>query len=252
MREGRRRMCRGQIGRDELKSILASLALIATASASAVAITSGNSDERVEGQSAPAELTDDADIEEARRAFLEDAVAPMVKPASYDVTIVEYTDYQCPFCRAAHDALLKLTAEDKNVRIIYRDWPIFGAQSQRAARLAIASQWQGKHAAFHDALMKSPRPLSEKSIKAAAQKAGVNWAKLQTDLKARSAEIEALLERNDEQAMQLGLDGTPGFIIGETLYAGGMDLAGLEEAVADARKANASKRADQSTTDGGI
>lgn len=234
-----------------MKSILATLALIATASASAVAITIGDSDERVEGRSAPAEATDDADIEEARRAFLEDTVAPTVKPASYDVTIVEYTDYQCPFCRAAHDALLKLTAEDKKVRIIYRDWPIFGAQSQRAARLAIASQWQGKHAAFHDALMKAPRPLSEHAMKAAAQKAGVDWAKLQADLAARSSEIEALLERNDEQAMQLGLGGTPGFIIGETLYAGGMDLAGLKEAVADARKANTSKSAAQLSTGGG-
>ena len=196
-------------------------------------------------QSSPASApssAEDASVEEARRAFLEDMVAPMVKPASYDVTIVEYTDYQCPFCRAAHDALLKLAATDKKVRIIYRDWPIFGKQSERAARLAIASQWQGKHAAFHDALMKSPRPLTEQSIKAAAKKAGVDWARLEADLKSRSAEVEALLARNDEQAMQLGLNGTPGFIIGETLYAGGMDLAGLKEAVADARKANGSAK----------
>lgn len=188
---------------------------------------------------------EDPSVEEARRAFLEDTVAPMVKPASYDVTIVEYTDYQCPFCRAAHDALLQLTAKDKKVRVIYRDWPIFGQQSERAARLAIASQWQGKHAAFHDALMKSPRPLTEQSIKAAAKKAGVDWSKLEADLKSHSSEVEALLARNDEQAMQLGLNGTPGFIIGETLYAGGMDLAGLKEAVADARKANGSTKTAQ-------
>lgn len=188
---------------------------------------------------------EDPSVEEARRAFLEDTVAPMVKPASYDVTIVEYTDYQCPFCRAAHDALLQLTAKDKKVRVIYRDWPIFGQQSERAARLAIASQWQGKHAAFHDALMKSPRPLTEQSIKAAAKKAGVDWSKLEADLKSHSSEVEALLARNDEQAMQLGLNGTPGFIIGETLYAGGMDLAGFKEAVADARKANGSTKTAQ-------
>ena len=191
---------------------------------------------------APAQSATDPSVEEARRPFLEDAVAPMVEPASYDVTIVEYTDYQCPFCRTAHDALKQLVAKDKKVRIIYRDWPIFGPQSERAARLAVASQWQGKHAAFHDALMKAPRPLTEQSIKAAASKAGVNWAKLEADLKSRNAEVEALLERNDQQAMQLGLDGTPGFIIGNTLYAGGMDFAGLQEAVADARKANGPKK----------
>lgn len=225
-----------------MKTVLASLALIAAGSASAIAVTSGNSDKAQSSQvPAPSQAMAEPSVEEARRAFLEDPLAPMVKPASYDVTIVEYTDYQCPFCRKAHDALLKLAATDKKVRIIYRDWPIFGSQSQRAARLAIASQWQGKHAGFHDALMKSPRPLTEQSIKDAARKAGVNWAKLEADLDSRNAEVEALLERNDEQAMKLGLDGTPGFIIGNTFYAGGMDLAGLKEAVADARKAEASK-----------
>ena len=225
-----------------MKSVLAILALVATGSASAIAITGASTEKQAPGQAVSGPAPSDAEVEEARRAFLEDPVAPMVKPASYDVTIVEYTDYQCPFCRTAHDALKQLAAKDKKVRIIYRDWPIFGPQSERAARLAIASQWQGKHAAFHDSLMKAPRPLTEQSIKAAAAKAGVNWAKLEVDLKSRSAEVEALLERNDEQAMQLGLDGTPGFIIGDTLYAGGMDLAGLQEAVVAARKANGPKK----------
>ena len=231
-----------------MKSVLAGLALVGAASASTIALTSTRSGELA--QSASSTASDDKAADEARRAFLEDTLAPTVKPANYDVTIVEYTDYQCPFCRAAHDALLKLSAKDKKVRIIYRDWPIFGAQSQRAARLAIASQWQGKHPAFHDALMKAPRPLSESSIKAAATKAGLNWAKLESDLTSRKAEVEALLERNDEQAMQLGLDGTPGFIIGETLYAGGMDLNGLKEAVADARKAKGSKAIVPATPQG--
>lgn len=225
-----------------MKSVIALLALLATGSVSALAITSTNARDAAPGSNSTDNTPAYASAEDARRAFLEDEVAPMVKPAGYDVTIVEYTDYQCPFCRKAHDALLQLTAKDKKVRIIYRDWPIFGSQSQRAARLAIASQWQGKHAAFHDALMKAPRPLTEQSIKAAAAKAGLNWAKLEGDLKSRSAEVEALLERNDTQATQLGLDGTPGFIIGETLYAGGMDLAGLKEAVADARKAKGPKQ----------
>lgn len=223
-----------------MKSLIAILALVATGSASAIAITSASTEKQASASPASTSAPSDAEVEETRRVFLEDAVAPMVKPASYDVTIVEYTDYQCPFCRAAHEALKELVAKDRKVRIIYRDWPIFGPQSERAARLAIASQWQGKHAAFHDALMKSPRPLTEQSIKAAAVRAGVNWTQVEADLKNRSGEVEALLERNDEQAMQLGLGGTPGFIIGNTLYAGGMNLAGLKEAVADARTASGS------------
>ena len=229
-----------------MKSVLAVIALLAaTGSASMIAMANAGNEDAATAQASSPSSPDEPSVEEARRAFLEDELAPMVKPASYDVTIVEYTDYQCPFCRAAHDALLKLTTQDKKVRIIYRDWPIFGQPSERAARLAIASQWQGKHAPFHDALMKSPRPLTEQSIKAAAKTAGLDWAKLEADLKSRSAEVEALLARNNEQAAQLGLNGTPGFIIGETLYPGGMDLAGFKEAVAEARKANGSKKIAQ-------
>ena len=215
-----------------MKSLIAIALLAASAGSVVIAASTGGSP----APATPSE-TSEPSLEEQRRAFFEDALAPTVKPAEYDVTIVEYTDYQCPFCRAAHDALTQLAESDEKVRIVYRDWPIFGPQSERAARLAIASQWQGKHAAFHDALMKAPRPLNEDAMKAAARKAGVDWARLQADLKERGAEVEALLSRNDQQAISLGLEGTPGFIIGETLYPGVMELADLKEAVAEAREA---------------
>lgn len=170
-----------------------------------------------------------------REDFTEDAVAPTVKPEKYDLTIVEYSDYQCPFCKAAHPAILKLLASDKKVRVIYRDWPIFGDQSVAAARVGIASKYQGKHAQVHDALMKSPRPLTEKAIKAAVTKAGANWALLQSDMKKHGSEIDALLERNNEQAEALGLQGTPAFIIGTYLHEGGLDYASLKDSVHEAR-----------------
>lgn len=167
--------------------------------------------------------------------FTEDKVAPMLKPAKYDLTIVEYADYQCPFCKKVHADLQRLAATDKKIRIIYRDWPIFGDASVAAARVAIASNYQGKHAALHDALMKTPRPLTDRSIKAAVVKAGANWARLQADLKSKSAEIDALLARNNDQAEALGLQGTPAFIIGNYLTEGGMDYARLKAAVHEAR-----------------
>lgn len=170
-----------------------------------------------------------------REMFLEDDVAPRFQPAAFDTTIVMYTDYQCPYCRKAHLALKDLVKADRKVRILYRDWPIFGAASERAARLAIASKWQGRHEQFHDALMRTPGMLSEKSIRAAADRAGVNWAVLQKDLKAHSPEIEALLARNNLQAEALGLSGTPGFIIGNTFVPGGVDLAGFKELLKEAR-----------------
>jgi len=191
------------------------------------------------GQSSAADINGHAQpadsIEQQRRAILEDAVAPRIQPKGYDVTIIEYMDYQCPYCRASHGPMKQLLATDKKVRVIFRDWPIFGPASERAARVAIASQWQGKHTAFHDALMTMPSPLNETKIRAAARQAGVGWSRLQADLKAHSVDIGALLKRNAEQAERLGLEGTPGFIIGNVQSFGAMSLEDFRAAVSKAR-----------------
>ena len=129
-----------------------------------------------------------------------------------------------PTAARPHGPLKQLLAADRKVRIIYRDWPIFGPASQRAAGVSIASQWQGKHTAFHDALMTTTQPLNEAKIRAAAKKSGIDWPHLEADLKRHSADIEALLKRNADQAEQLGLEGTPGFIIGNVQSFGGMRL----------------------------
>jgi protein-disulfide isomerase len=181
----------------------------------------------------------DASTEEARRYFTEDPDAPMIAPKGYDVTIVEYLDYQCPSCRATLKPLKQLLARDKKVRVIFRDWPIFGDASAYAALIAIASKYQGKYLAVHDALFEIPRPLDNAKIEAAARKAGVDWDRLQKDIETHSEDIEDLLARNDEQAQLLGLDGTPGFIIGSVQSFGGMTLEQLEEAVARARRKSA-------------
>lgn len=150
-------------------------------------------------------------------------------------------DYQCPFCRASHKPMKELLAKDKKVRVIYRDWPIFGGASAYASMVAIASKYQGKHAAVHDALMTAPLPLTNEKVEAAAKKAGVNWARLQTDLTDKAEEIEDLLQRNDKQAQLLGLDGTPGFIIGDVQSFGGMDLKSFEQSVKSARTKKGTK-----------
>jgi protein-disulfide isomerase len=184
---------------------------------------------------APGKFNDHASIEERRRYFTEDDLAPMVKPPNYDVTIVEYMDYQCPYCRATQGPLKQLLAKDHKVRVIFRDWPIFGDASVQAALAAIASTYQGKYLAFHDALMETPLPLNEAKIKAAAQTAGVDWDQLQKDKIRHSDEIEDLFQRNDKQAQLMGLEGTPGFIIGNVQSFGGMTLKQLETSVASAR-----------------
>lgn len=209
------------MNRASLSVILAAAALALTGPAAAKPVA----------QPAP-----DASTAETRRYFTEDPDAPMIAPVGYDVTIVEYLDYQCPACRASLGPLKQLLAKDKKVRLIFRDWPIFGAMSQRSALWAIASKYQGKYVAFHEALFDAPRPLDEAGIEAAAKKAGVDLVQLKKDIVAHSEDIEDLLARNDEQAQLLGLDGTPGFIIGSVQSFGGMTLKQFEESVADARR----------------
>ena len=100
---------------------------------------------------------------------------------------------------------------------------------------AIASQWQGKHAAFNDALHSTGGRLDSASIRAAADRAGVNWPRLQSDLKTHKNEIDALLARTNRQAAAIGLSGTPGLIIGNYLVPGALDLIALRTAVARVR-----------------
>lgn len=175
----------------------------------------------------------------ARAAIADDPIAPKLEPANYDVTIVFYTDYQCPFCRKVHPELNRLAEEDGRVRIVYRDWPIFGAASEEAARAAIASQWQDKHAEFNDALMQTQGRLDPAKIRAAADRAGVDWARLQRDMDARRSDIDASIGRTSVQAAQMGLQGTPALLIGPYMVPGAIDYTGLSKAVALAREFNA-------------
>ena len=180
---------------------------------------------------------------EARRYFTEDPDAPTIAPTGYDVTIVEYLDYQCPACRATAPHLKELLANDPKVRVIFRDWPIFGAASDHAALIAVASKYQGKYVAVHEALFAAPKPLTLDKVDQAAKAAGVDWARLQKDMVAHAEDIEDLLGRNDIQAQMLGLDGTPGFIIGNSQSFGGMSYEQLRLSVQDAREAAAKEKA---------
>lgn len=171
-----------------------------------------------------------------RRKITDDPAAPTFEPVDYDVTIVTYADYQCPFCRKVHPVLERLAREDGRVRIVYRDWPIFGPASEEAARAAIASQHQGKHAALNDALMNTQGKLDSDKIRAAADRAGVDWSRLQQDMNERKGEIDALIGRTSRQAAQMRLQGTPALLIGPYLVPGAIDYAGLSKAVALARE----------------
>lgn len=168
-------------------------------------------------------------------ALADAPLAPGVKPKGYNVTIVIYFDYQCAYCKVQHLALMDLVARDPKVRLVYRDWPVFGAMSERAARAAIAAQFQGRHAAFHDALMRTSGKLDETALKAAARKARVDWDRLAADLKTHSARIDALMQQTRAQADQLELEGTPALVIGQFIVPGAMNITGLLDTVKRAR-----------------
>ena len=171
----------------------------------------------------------------SRKAIVDDPVTPKRAGAGYDVTIVEFFDYNCPYCRRMEPVLNALLASDPKVRIVYRDWPIFGPASREAARAAVASQWQGKHAAFHEALLTSPARLDSAGVMAAAARAKIDWPRLRCDLKTHGGEIDALLTRTNAVAEAIGFNGTPALIVGSQVLAGADDLTTLRRLVATAR-----------------
>ncbi len=167
----------------------------------------------------------------------EEALAPKIAPKGYDVTVIVFSDYGCPYCRKLHNTLTQLLERDRRVRVVYRDWPIFGGASLLAARAAIASQWQGRHAAFNAALFAQPGRLTQESVEAAAKAAGLDWNRLLADMKARAKEIDTVIARSNAGAQALEFQGTPGLLIGTSRLGGAASLSQLMEAIAEARKA---------------
>lgn len=165
-----------------------------------------------------------------------DPLAPTVEPENYDVTIVMFSDYQCPYCRMMHPAIESVLESDDKVRVVYRDWPIFGGPSDRAAKAAIASQYQDMHLEFHDALMTSSGSFTQAAIRQAADEAGVDWEQLESDMQTHSDDIDALLDRTRAQAALLGFQGTPGLLVGTKRIPGALDEAMLRNAIEAVRK----------------
>jgi protein-disulfide isomerase len=152
-----------------------------------------------------------------------------------DLTIVEYFDYNCPFCKRVVPTFKQLLAEDKKLAIVYKDWPVLGESSAYAARCALAAGWQDKYFIAHDALLSGPRLRGNDQIESILQGAGIDLDKLKRDLAAHAGEITALLARNDAEAHALDLDGTPGIMVGRQLMPGGADVDFFRKLIAAIR-----------------
>lgn len=164
-----------------------------------------------------------------------DANVPAAGPRDAVTVVSVFSDYRCGHCRAFHMVLDEFRRDNPNVRIVYRDWPVLGAPSEQAARWAIASAMQGRHAAFHDALMIAPKDMSEHDLSQAAARAGLDMDRLHRDLDGREDAIDATLRDTDALARSYGLQGTPGIVIGKLVIPGAIDRATLDRAVAAIR-----------------
>ena len=163
------------------------------------------------------------------RAEIETPFGTSWKGASKpDVTLVEFFDYACPYCKASNPVVERLLQEDKNLRVVYRELPILGPDSGTAARLSLAASKAGRFAQFHDALWEAGRP-SPQTLATASQSAAIPAQP------ANSADIEAELKKNFQLAGELGATGTPLFIIGNRVINSAVSYEELKKAVEDAR-----------------
>lgn len=159
-----------------------------------------------------------------------------------DLTIVEWFDYQCPYCKKTAPVLEKIVKQDGKVRMVHKDWPILGPVSVYAAKMVQGAKYQGKYEAAHQALIGATGALTEDRVRDLLGKAGVDVEKAKADYDANQKTIDALFARNNTQAEALGFNGTPSFIVGVFRVPGVLDEVGFKAAIADARKAMASQK----------
>jgi protein-disulfide isomerase len=172
---------------------------------------------------------------------LRDPDIPVAGNADGDITIVEYFDYQCPYCRKIEPELRQVVQDDGKVRLVLKDWPILGPVSVVASRMALASKFQDKYVKAHEALIGVSSRLTEPRIRELLAGAGIDVDRATRDLATNAKAIDAIIARNNDQATAFGFKGTPSFIVGKFRVPGILTMAEFDQVIADARKAAAKK-----------
>ena len=163
-----------------------------------------------------------------QKELFEDATSPVVGNPKADVTIVEFFDYHCGYCKHSLPVVAQILKDDPNVKFIFKELPILSPDSELASRAALAVSRinKDKYFDFHSALMKSTGTFSDKSIADIATKLGIDAAKLKTEME--KPEIKQVLEANQKLATAIGVSGTPAFVLGNEMIPGAIDVAGLK------------------------
>jgi protein-disulfide isomerase len=184
-----------------------------------------------------------AQVEPTEASVLHDPDNPVLGNPDGDIAIVEWFDFNCPYCRKLEPELRQVVHDDGNVRLVLKDWPILGPVSVVAARVALACKYQDKYEKAHDAMIGVSSKLTEPRIDELIAGAGVDVDRAKRDLAANAKAIDGMLARNNETAEALGFQGTPSFIVGKFRVPGVLTMDQFAQVIADARKAKADNKA---------
>ncbi len=179
--------------------------------------------------------------EEAARSAIAQSRDSLVTPADPvagdprgDVTIVEFFDTRCPYCRRMEPVMENFLTQDRKVRLVYKDLPILGPASVLGTKALLAAQKQGAYERMREAVMKLPPDTTLDQLQGAAQGIGLDWPRMARDME--DPAVQARIDANLKLAHALGIQGTPALVIGSQLLPGAVELPELKKAVADARK----------------
>jgi protein-disulfide isomerase len=162
-----------------------------------------------------------------------DPQSPVAGNPNGNVTLVEFFDYRCPYCKQVEPSLEKLIGDDHQLRFVFKEFPVLGPDSEVAARVALAAKQQGKYDAFHRAMMNTPGHIDSAAIYKVAASVGLDVDRVKQDM--NSPDVEKELKANLDLGNALDLNGTPSFIVGNTIVPGAISADELKQLIADAR-----------------
>jgi protein-disulfide isomerase len=173
-------------------------------------------------------------LQSHREELEQDPTSPVLGNPKGDVTIVEFFDYRCPYCKLTAPTLQTLIGQDTKVRLVMKEFPILGKESVFASRIALAVKKHGKYAEFHQAMFALKTKVDDAQTLAVVKSLGLDPAQIQKE--SESSDIDAVIKHNYDLAKELSLSGTPAFVIGDTLLPGAVEMKDFQEAIATARK----------------
>ncbi len=171
--------------------------------------------------------------------------SPVMGNPNGNITVVEFFDYNCGYCKAVFHPIRDAVLQDGNIRFVFKEYPILGESSVLAAKAALAAGKQGKYVEFHTALMDSRAPKDEATITDMATKLGLDANRLKADM--NSPDIQQLIQSDIALAQKLGVNGTPAFIVGDKFYPGALDPDAFKKLVEEFRTAKVAPAGDTPT-----